>query len=160
MTPPAVAILIRGTATDAAVTVRAVKAGTSYDPRSVYLVLDSPPAEALNQAAAVRGEALLLFLDAGLSPTHPDWLARMVARLDRPAVGAVVGTLATESGRIAGLLVRRDTFELLGGFDADRHPTGGFVEDFLARLMGLGSECVAASGVEFLAGSAQLKQAG
>ena len=74
---------------------RAIKADTSYAPRSVYLILDNPPAEALNQAAAVKGEPLLLFLDAGLSPTHPDWLARMVAKLDRPAqsggVGAVVG---------------------------------------------------------------------
>lgn len=158
--PPAVAILVRGTAADAAVTVRAVKADTSYAPRSVYLILDNPPAEALNQAAAVKGEPLLLFLDAGLSPTHPDWLARMAAKLDRPAVGAVVGTLAAAGGTVAGLLVRRDTFELLGGFDADRHPTAGFVEDFLARLFGFGLECVAAAGVEFLAGSAQLKRAG
>lgn len=160
MTPPAVAILVRGTVADAAVTVRAVKADTSYSPRSVYLILDHPPAEALNQAAAVKGEPLLLFLDAGLSPTHPDWLARMVTKLDRAAVGAVVGTLATAAGTVAGLLVRRDTFELLGGFDADRHPTTGFVEDFLARLFGFGLECVAAAGVEFLAGSAQLKRAG
>lgn len=164
MPVPAVAVLVRGAAADAAVTVRAVKADTSYSPRSVYLILDNlldnPPAEALNQAAAVKGEPLLLFLDAGLSPTHPDWLTRMVAKLDRPAVGAVVGTLATTGGTVAGLLVRRDTFELLGGFDADRHPTTGFVEDFLARLFGFGLECVAATGVEFLAGSAQLKRAG
>ena len=160
MTAPAVAVLIRGTAADAAVTVRAVRADTSYSPRFVYLVLESPPADALNQAAAVRGEPLLLFLDAGLSPTHPDWLSRMVARVDRPGVGAAVGTLATAAGRLAGLLVRRDTFELLGGFDADRHPDGGYVADFLARLIGLGRECVAATGVEFLAGSAQLRRAG
>ena len=160
MPTPAVAVLIRGTAADAAVTVRAVRADTTYTPRAVYLVLDAPPAEALNQAAAVRGEPLLAFLDAGLSPTHPDWLTRMVARLDRPAVAAAVGTLATTAGKLAGLLVRHDTFDLLGGFDADRHPNAGFVEDFLARLIGMGAECVAAAGVEFLAGSAQLKRAG
>ncbi len=159
MPTPAVAVLIRGSATAAAATVRAVRADTSYTPRTVYLVLDAPPAEALNQAAAVRGEPLLLFLDAGLCPLHPDWLTRLVARLDRPTVGAAVGMLAT-AGKLAGLLVRRDTFDLLGGFDADRHPDAGFVEDFLARLIGLGSECVAAEGVEFLAGSAQLKRAG
>lgn len=159
MPTPAVAVLIRGSATAAAATVRAVRADTSYTPRTVYLVLDAPPAEALNQAAAVRGEPLLLFLDAGLCPLHPDWLTRLVARLDRPTVGAAVGMLAT-AGKLAGLLVRRDTFDLLGGFDADRHPDAGYVEDFLARLIGLGSECVAAAGVEFLAGSAQLKRAG
>ena len=160
MPTPAVAVLIRGFATAAAATVRAVRADTSYTPRTIYLVLDAPPAEALNQAAAVRGEPLLLFLDAGLCPLHPDWLTRLVARLDQPAVGAAVGTLATTAGKLAGLLVRRDTFDLLGGFDADRHPDAGFVEDFLARLIGLGSECVLAAGVEFLAGSAQLKRAG
>lgn len=156
MPTPAVAVLIRGAAADAAVTVRAVRANTDYAAHAVYLVLDGPPAEALNQAAAVRGEPLLAVLDAGLAPARSDWLSRMVARLDSPAVGAVVGILAPADGSLAGLLVRHDTFDLLGGFDADRFPHVGFVEDFLARLIGLGSECVAADGVEFLAGSSQL----
>jgi len=156
MSTPAVAVLIRGSAADAAVTVRAVRANTDYAPRAVYLVLDGPPAEALNQAAAVRGEPVLAFLDAGLAPARSDWLTRMVARLTPMAVGGVVGTLAPAVGTLAGLVVRHDTFDLLGGFDADRHPDAGFIEDFLARLIGLGSECVAADGVEFLAGSSQL----
>ena len=159
MTPPAVAVLIRGPATAAAVTVRAVRA-TAGVPVSVYLVLEPHPAEAFNRAAAVRTESHLLFLDGGLSPSHPDWLARMLARLDRPGVGGVVGTLATETGALAGLLVTRDTFDLLGGFDADRHPDAGFTEDFLARLLGFGLDCVAADGVEFLAGTPQLRRAG
>lgn len=130
-------------------------------PFVVYLVLDAAaPTEALNRTAAVRTEDLILFLDAGLTPTAPNWLKRMAVTLEQENVGAAVGTpLAESETAFAGLMTRREVFDLLGGFDADRYPTNGH-QDYLTRLIGMGYECVAPADVAFLAGAAQLKRAG
>lgn len=155
------AILIRGSAADAAVTVRGVKATAGPVPHAVYLVLDSTtPAEALNRAAAVRTERLILFLDAGVIPVGRNWLTDMTAAVAAPDVAAAIATWADDRGPVAGLLVRREAFDLLGGFDADRHPTAGYTEDLLARFLYHGLECVAPAGAVFLAGSPQLRRAG
>lgn len=155
----AVAVLVRGAAADAAVTVRAVR--TSADrPHSVYLLLDpDPPAEAFNRAAAVRTEPHLLFLEAGVVPAGAGWLGALTDAL-RGSVAAAVCTLAEPGERVCGLLTRADVFDVLGGFDADRAGRGGHVEDYLARLIGHGYECVAPSGARFLAGRPQLRKAG
>jgi hypothetical protein len=160
-TPSRVAIVIRGSAADAAVTVRGIRTMPAGTPFEVYLVLDGTAVtEALNRAVAVRTEDLILFLDAGLTPVEPNWLKRMVHACDQENVGAAVGTTLDESDTaFAGLMTRREVFDLLGGLDADRHPTNGY-QDYLTRLIGLGYECVAPGQVEFLAGSAQLKRAG
>jgi hypothetical protein len=146
-----VAVLIRGPAPDAAITVRGVRATAGHHPHTVYLVLDdSAPAEALNRTAAVRTENLLLILDAGLTPTAPNWLAAMATAVAACGVGAAVGTRVGGAGPpVAGLLTKRGVFDLLGGFDADRFAHSGYVEDYLARLIGLGSECVAPAAATF-----------
>jgi hypothetical protein len=153
---PSIAVLVRGTAADAAVTVRGVR--TSADrPHAVYLLLDpDPPAEAFNRAAAVRTEPHLLFLEAGVVPAGHGWLSGLADSLHGP-VAAAVATLDGDN-RVCGLLTTREVFDLLGGFDADR--PGGHVEDYLARLIGLGYECVAPSAARFLAGRPQLRKAG
>lgn len=156
-----VAILIRGSAADAAVTVRGVKATAGSVPYAIYLVLDATaPAEALNRAAAIRTECLLLFLDAGVTPVGTSWLTEMTAAVSAPDVAAAIATWADDRGPVAGLLVRREAFDLLGGFDADRHPTAGYTEDLLARFLYHGLECMAPAGAVFLAGSPQLRRAG
>jgi hypothetical protein len=157
-----VAVVIRGASSDAVVTVRGVKSTPAGVPFDVYLVLDAvAPAEALNRTAAVRTEDLILFLDAGLIPTTPNWLKRMADAVATENVGVAVGTLAGDDGStLAGMLTRRDVFDLLGGFDADRFARSGYLEDYLSRVIGLGYECVAPAEAVFLAGSAQLKRAG
>ncbi len=156
---PTVAVLVRGAAADAAVTVRAVR--TSADrPHVVYLILDpDSPAEALNRAAAVRTEPHLLFLEAGVVPAGGGWLGGLLDALGGPVAAAVCG-LHGSTERLCGLLTRRDVFDLLGGFDADRTTAGGHIEDYLARLIGHGYECVAPSAAHFLAGHPQLRKAG
>jgi hypothetical protein len=156
---PAVAVLVRGAAADAAVTVRAVR--TSADrPHAVYLLLDpDTPAEAFNRAAAVRTERFLLFLEAGVVPAGPGWLGGLVDALGGP-VAAAVCSLDGSADRLCGLLTRREVFDLIGGFDPDRAGDGGHVEDYLARLIGHGYECVAPAAARFLAGHPQLRKAG
>lgn len=158
MTPATIAVLVRGAAADAAVTVRAVR--TSADrPHAVYLILDpDSPAEAFNRAAAVRTEPHLLFLEAGVVPAGPGWLSSLTDALGGQVAAAVCPLQGGE--RLCGLLTRRDVFDLLGGFDADRAGAGGHLEDYLARLIGLGYECVAPSAARFLAGHPQLRKAG
>ncbi len=155
---PSVAILVRGVAPAASQSVRALRELTAYPNWSIYLVVDdAPAAEAYNRAASQRDEDLLLFWEAGLTPTSVDWLGRMVRALALPKVGAAVGMVFAEVGSpVAGLLTPRDLFERLGNFDSDRLPERGYLEDYLVRLVGLGSECVAVAGAEFLAGAAQL----
>lgn len=161
-TSHSVAVLVRGSAPVAAATVRAVHA-TAGLPHAVYLLLDpSSPAEVFNRAAAVRTEPYLLFLDAGLVPAGTGWLGSMVDALGG-RVAAAVGTVHADAGagdQVRGLLVDHAVFDLLGGFDADRDAVDGYVEEFLARLVGLGYECVAPLAAEFLAGPPQLKRAG
>lgn len=159
MKPTPVAVLVRGAAVDAAVTVRAVR--TSADrPHAVYLLLDpDPPAEAFNRAAAVRTEPHLLFLEAGVVPAGPGWLGGLLDAIGGP-VTAAVGTVEGQADQVCGLLTTRDVFDLLGGFDADRAGPGGHVEDYLARLIGLGYECVAPAAARFLAGRPSLRKAG
>lgn len=156
---PAVAVIVRGAAADAAVTVRAVRT-TADRPHAVYLILDpDSPAEAFNRAAAVRTEPHLLFLEAGVVPAGGGWLGALSDTLTGP-VAAAVCTLAGSTDRLCGLLTRRDVFDLLGGFDADRTTAGGHLEDYLARLIGHGYECVAPTAAHFLAGHPQLRKAG
>ncbi len=190
---PQVAVVIRGEASAAAVTVRAVRATTSYRNFTPYLVVDDAcPAEALNRIAAGRGEEILVFLEAGVEPTDRRWLSRMVAYLQIPGVGAA-GGLARDSdggvvsaGTVLGmrdgiapddafrglrpdavsyyfyaevarnvaapgrgmLAVRRDSFERVGGFDADRFPRTTWDVDFALRLAGIGQRCVHVAGAE------------
>jgi O-antigen biosynthesis protein len=159
---PKVAVVIRGPARDATTTVRSVKSIPAGIPFEIYLVLDpSDPAEALNRTAAVRTEDLILFLDAGLTPIAPNWLLRMVDAIWPDGIAAALGQRTEESeGAFAGLLTRRDIFDLLGGFDADRYATSGYQDDYLTRMIGMGFECVAPTDVLFLAGAQQLKRAG
>lgn len=156
-TAPTVAVLVRGAAADATVTVRAVR--TSADrPHAVYLLLDpDAPAEAFNRAASVRTEPHLLFLEAGVVPAGSGWLSGM-AEAVTGRVAAAVGSI--EGSRVCGLLTDRGVFDLLGGFDADRVGAGGYLEDYLARLIGLGYECVAPAAARFLAGPPQMLRAG
>lgn len=159
MNPAAVAVLVRGAAADAAVTVRAVR-NSADRPHTVYLILDpDTPAEAFNRAAAVRTEPHLLFLEAGVVPAGPGWLSSLTDSLSGQ-VAAAVCPLQNTGERLCGLLTRRDVFDLLGGFDADRAGTGGHLEDYLARLIGLGYECVAPAAARFLAGHPQLRKVG
>ena len=157
---PPVAVLVCGPPASAAATARGVR-GSADRPHAVYLVLDpDSPAEGFNRAAAVRTEEHLLFLEGGLVPAGAGWLGAMRDAVGGP-VAAAVGTVRTGDGeRAGGLLVERGVFDLLGGFDADRTGPGGYVEDFLARLIGLGRECVAPAAAVFLAGSDQLRRAG
>lgn len=157
-----VAVVIRGPADLAAVTVRGLKAVPAGTPFDVYLVLDAAaPAEALNRTAAVRTEDLILFLDAGLAPAVPDWLKRLADAAAGDQVGGVIVTRGDDPrSAVAGLLTRRTAFDLLGGFDADRCARSGYVEDYLARLIGLGYECVAPADVAFRDSPHPLKQAG
>ncbi|MCU0706590.1 MAG: hypothetical protein MUF18_21755 [Fimbriiglobus sp.] len=155
---PAIAVLIRGAAADAAVTVRAVRS-TADRPHAVYLLLDpDPPAEAFNRAAAVRSEPFLLFLEAGVVPAGPGWLGGLLDALSGTAAAAVCSLHG--GSRLCGLLTRADVFDRLGGFDVDRAGAGGHLEDYLARLIGHGYECVAPSAAVFLAGHPQLRKAG
>lgn len=153
---PTVAVLVRGAAADAAVTVRAVR--TSADrPHAVYLLLDpDSPAEAFNRAASVRTEPHLLFLEAGVVPAGSGWLSGLTDAVGGQ-VGAAIGSIGGQ--RVCGLLTNREVFDLLGGFDADRTESG-YLEDYLARLIGLGYECVAPAAARFLAGPPQLLRAG
>lgn len=155
---PSVAVLVRGSAQAATQSVRALRALTHYPTWFIYLVLDdTPAAEAYNRVSSQCDEELLLFWEAGLAPTSGSWLERMVLALNNPKVGAAVGMVFAEIGSpIAGLLTKRDLFDLLGHFDGDRFPACGYLEDYLVRLLGLGSECVAVADAEFLAGAPQL----
>jgi hypothetical protein len=156
---PPVAVLIHGSAADAADTVRGLKAVPAGLPFTPYLAVDAAtPAEALNRLAAVRTEGLLLFLRGGVGPTLPNWLARLVAAVEPVAVGAAVMPAADDS--LDGLLTKRAVFDLLGGFDADRCGRGGHLEDYLSRVIGLGYECVAPGGVEVRPVRPPLKRAG
>ncbi len=145
--PPSAAVLVCGPPPAAAVTTRAVRASADR-PHAVYLTLDATsPAEGFNRAAAVRTEGHLLFLEAGLVPAGSGWLSAMLDAVG----GGVAAAVGTAEGRVAGVLVAREVFDLLGGFDADRRSPGGYLEDFLARLIGLGYECVAPAAAVFLA---------
>jgi hypothetical protein len=156
-TAPTVAVLVRGAAADAAVTVRAVR--TSADrPHAVYLLLDpDAPAEAFNRAASVRTEPHLLVLEAGVVPAGSGWLSGLTDVVGGK-VGAAIGSI--DGQKVCGLLTNRDVFDLLGGFDADRVGATGYLEDYLARLIGLGYECVAPAAARFLAGPPPLLRAG
>ncbi|OWK45273.1 glycosyltransferase [Fimbriiglobus ruber] len=99
---PTVAVVVRGTAADAARTVRAIKQTTTYANYTTYLVIDAAvPADALNRIAAGRSEDFLLFLEAGIEPADPRWLSRLMTYLRIPGVGAAGGLILTGDGRIA-----------------------------------------------------------
>ena len=182
-----VAVIVRGAAEAAAKTLRAVKATTPAGRVTTYLVLDAPnPADTLNRLAAGRGEDFLLFLEAGVEPADPRWLARLLAYARRPGVGAAggriddgrgvvvsAGTVVTDHPRdaFAGLrpdpvsyyfqaecartvvapgrgclLVARDHFERVGGFDAERFGTSLYDVDLALRLAGQGLRSVHVGG--------------
>ena len=190
---PSVAVVIRGEASAAARTVRAVKATTAYRHFTPYLVVDgAPAAESLNRIAAGRTEEFLVFLEAGVEPTDRRWLSRLMAYLQFPGVGAAGGLMRNADGTIAsagtllgmhdgiapddaargvpkdgisyyfyaqvgrnvsapgrGLLAtRRELFERVGGFDADRFPETTWDVDFALRLAGIGKRCVHVAGAE------------
>ncbi len=191
---PSVAVVIRGEASAAAKTVRAVKATTAYRNFTPYLVVDgATAAESLNRIAAGRTEEFLVFLEAGVEPTDRRWLSRLMAYLQLPGVGAAGGLMRNADGTIAtagtllgmhdgiapddaargvpkdgisyyfyaevgrnvsapgrGLLAtRRELFERVGGFDADRFPDTTWDVDFALRLAGIGKRCVHVAGAEF-----------
>jgi len=99
-TGPTIAVIVHGPAPAAAHTVRAVKTTTAYRDFTVYLVLDeSNSAEALNRFAAGRDEEFLLFLEAGLEPSDPRWLSRLLANCTHQT-GAVGGLIRTADGTI------------------------------------------------------------
>jgi glycosyltransferase involved in cell wall biosynthesis/GT2 family glycosyltransferase len=190
---PAVAVIVRGDAGDAARTVRAVRQTTAYKSYTTYLVIDAaPPADALNRLAAGRGEEYLLFLEAGVEPTDPRWLSRLMAYAKLHGVGAVGGLVREDIGRIGSagtvlgmadgtapgdafagqkpdpvsyyfyaeaartvtspsrgcLLTRRNLFDRVGGFDADRFGRTLHDVDYCLRLAGQGLRSVHVGGVE------------
>lgn len=156
---PSVAIIIHGDAEDARKTVYSLTGHTTYRNIAFYLVLDRD-ADTLNRLAAAREEDYLLFLAAGITPCNGHWLSRLIAYASIPGVGAVGGRMASDphtsisyyfydevarnvSAPNRGvLLTSRNTFEQLGGFDADRFPESLFEQDYCARLRGQGRRCV------------------
>ncbi|MFO0851535.1 MAG: glycosyltransferase [Gemmataceae bacterium] len=195
---PSVAVIIRGEATAASRTARAVKQRTAYRNHSTYLVIDgAAPADALNRLAAGRTEDLLCFLEAGVEPCDPRWLSRLVAHARLADVGCVGGLVTDPDGRIVsagtvlgmadgtapgdafrGLkpdpvsyyfyaevtrtvsapargcqLVRRDLFDRLGGFDADRFGHTLYDADFALRAAGHGFRSVHVGGVVLTGGT-------
>ncbi len=152
-----IALIIRGAPAEATLTVRAIKAITANLAYSIYLVVDdAEPAEAWNRAAAMRSEPWLLFLEAGSTPLAPHWLDALLQRCPNP--GAACGQILGSESSWLPMLTPRSTFDLLGGFDAERFAQREFQSDYLNRLAGMGyaSENVPES--EFLAGSTQLRQ--
>jgi hypothetical protein len=136
-----VAVLVYGEADAAKRTLRDLG---EHPGGTVYLVLETTaPCEFLNRTAFQRHDSFLFFLQAGLVPVKPDWWKTLLAPcLADDSVGAAVGTNTSDADQpLAGLLTRRDLFETLGGLDADRQPMTGFLEEFLARLIGQGHEC-------------------
>ena len=136
-----VAVLVYGEADAAKRTLREL---AEHPGGTVYLVLDtSAPCEYLNRTAFQRDDTLLLFLEAGLAPQSPDWWKTLLAPcLADDTIGAAVGTRSDNNDEpLAGLLTRRTVFETLGGLDPDRQPLHGFLEEYLARLIGQGFEC-------------------
>ncbi len=111
---PTVAVVIHGPSSGA--TVRAVKATTSYRSLTTYLVLDDT-ADALNRHAAGRTEEFLLFLRAGVEPTDPRWLSRLLAYAKLPEVGACGGLVRDPAGGIAsaGTALDGDPVDALAG---------------------------------------------
>ncbi len=111
-----VAVVVRGPADAAARTLRAVRATTTPAHVTTYLVLDAANhADGLNRLAAGRGEDFLLFLEAGVEPADPRWLARLLAYARLPGVGAAGGLILDGRGAIvsAGTVVTgypRDAF--------------------------------------------------
>lgn len=96
---PSVAVIIYGD--QAGATARTVKATTSYQNYTVYLVLGpNNLADALNRMAAARTEDYLLFLQAGTTPVEPRWLSRLVAYAEIAEVGAVGGLIRDPQGTI------------------------------------------------------------
>ena len=111
---PSVAVIIHGPNPGA--TVRAVKAATSYRSLTTYLVLDDT-ADALNRHAAGRTEEYLVFLRAGVEPTDPRWLSRLLAYAKLPEVGACGGLVRDPAGGIvsAGTAIDGDPADALAG---------------------------------------------
>jgi glycosyltransferase involved in cell wall biosynthesis/GT2 family glycosyltransferase len=198
---PPVAVIVRGSAEDAARTVRAVRQTTAYKDYALYLVIDpASPADALNRVAAGRGEHYLLFLEAGVEPADPRWLSRLAAHLKLPGVGAAGALVRESSGMIvtagtvlgmadgaapgdafAGqvpdpasyyfyaevartvtapghgcLLTRRELFERVGGFDAERFAETLFDVDYCQRLAGQGLRSVHVGGAVLRRGGANI----
>lgn len=98
---PSVAVIIYGTAPEAAVTIRALSQTTAYRNVTPYLVGESlAPAEECNRIAAARTEDYLLFLAAGIVPNDPRWLSQLLVHLQTAEVGCVGGTIRDASGTI------------------------------------------------------------
>lgn len=136
-----VAVLVYG---EAAAAKRTLRELGEYTGGTVYLVLDAAaPCEFLNRTAFQRDDTFLLFLEAGLAPQSPDWWKTLLAPcVADDTIGAAVGTRSDDNDNpLAGLLTRRTVFETLGGLDPDRQPLHGFLEEYLARLIGQGYEC-------------------
>jgi len=152
-----IAIIICGAPAEATLTVRAIKTTTANGSYSIYLVVDgAEPAEAWNRAAAMRTEPWLLFLEAGSTPLAPHWLEVLLLRCPNP--GAVCGHILGAGSSWLPMLTPRSTFDLLGGFDAERFAQREFQTDYLNRLAGMGYSSEDVPECEFLAGSTQLRQ--
>lgn len=65
------------------------------------------PGRVLNDAMRLTDGPVVVFLNADCTPRHDDWLARLLAGLDDPAVGAVFGRQVPRPG--AHPLHARDT---------------------------------------------------
>ena len=98
---PKVAIVVIGKSDRAAETVSAINRNTSYRYFTIEVLPESrSTAETINRFARGRAEELILILKAGMKPTDPKWLSRMVAYQQLPGVGAVSGLIRHEDSRV------------------------------------------------------------
>jgi glycosyltransferase involved in cell wall biosynthesis/GT2 family glycosyltransferase len=102
---PSTAIAVVGEPALALRTIAAIQQRTAYRDYTTHGVAGG--AEALNRWAASRAEDLVLFLEAGATPTDSRWLSRLVANLNLIGVGAVGGKLLDADGTVieAGLVM-------------------------------------------------------
>ena len=95
---PAVAVIVHGDPVAAGQTAAILHRTTAY--RNYSVVTAGTGADALNRAALARPEELLLFLEAGATPTDPRWLSRLVVHVALPGVGAAGGKLVDADGTV------------------------------------------------------------
>ena len=61
------------------------------------------PVALMSAGLGIATGRVLLFLDGGVAPIRPDWLARLMAELGDPRVGAVGARLLRPDGRVGSL---------------------------------------------------------
>jgi GT2 family glycosyltransferase len=83
------------------------KAGTSFSHRTLYFADAANDSAAKNYAVAHTDAPWLLFLDANVQATGPDWLTIMAEHVQRPEIGAVGPRLVSPGDTIehAGLVL-------------------------------------------------------